>query len=96
MMWVPGVTTVGVYVTFAAQLAVAPLPVRVHVPVNVPVLLLVKVTFPVGVIVPVLFVSVTVAVQLVEVLTSTVAGLQVTVVLVGSPVCTVASSFVVR
>lgn len=58
----------------------------VHVPVKVPVLLLMKVTFPVGVITPVLFVSVTVAVQLVEVLTSTLAGLHITVVVVGSPV----------
>jgi hypothetical protein len=96
MMWVPGVTTVGVYVTFVAQLAVTPLPVRVHVPVKVPVELLVKVTFPVGVIAPVLFVSVTVAVQLVGLLTRTVAGVQVTVVEVGFPLCTVASSLVVR
>ena len=61
-----------------------------------PVLLLVNVTFPVGVIMPVLFVSVTVAMQLVELLTPTVAGLQVTVVVVGFPVCTVASSLVDR
>ena len=58
----------------------------VHVPVKVPVLLLVKVTFPVGVINPVLFVSVTVAMQLVGVLTRTLAGLHVTVVVVGFPV----------
>jgi len=64
--------------------------------VKVPVLLLAKVTVPVGVIVPVLLVSVTVAVQLVELLTRTAAGLHVTVVVVGSPVCTVASSLVVR
>ena len=63
---------------------------------KVPVLLLAKVTVPVGVIVPVLLVSVTVAVQLVELLTRTVAGLHVTVVVVGFPVCTVASSLVVR
>lgn len=62
------------------------LPVRAHVPLKVPVLLLVKVTFPVGVIAPVLFVSVTVAVQLVEVLTRTLAGLHETVVVVGFPV----------
>ncbi len=68
----------------------------VHVPVKVPVELLVKVTFPVGVIRPVLFVSVTVAVQRVELLTRTEAGLHVTVVVVGFPVCTVASSLVVR
>ena len=61
-----------------------------------PVLLLAKVTVPVGVMVPVLLVSVTVAVQLVELLTRTVAGLHVTVVVVGSPVCTVASSLVER
>jgi hypothetical protein len=61
-----------------------------------PVELLVKVTFPVGVIGPVLFVSVTVAVQRVELLTSTVAGLHVTIVVVGFPVCMVASSLVVR
>jgi len=68
----------------------------VHVPVKEPALLLAKVTVPVGVIVPVLLVSVTVAVQLVELLTRTVAGLHVTVVVVGSPVCTVASSLVFR
>jgi len=64
--------------------------------VKAPVLLLAKVTVPVGVMVPVLLVSVTVAVQLVELLTRTVAGLHVTVVVVGSPVCTVASSLVGR
>ena len=63
---------------------------------NVPVELLVNVTFPVGVIGPVLFVSVTVAVQLVGVLTWTAAGLHDTVVVVGLPDCTVASSLVVR
>ena len=67
-----------------------------HVPEKVPVELLVKVTFPVGVIVPVLFVSVNVAMQIVVLLTRTVAGVQVIVVVVGFPVCTVASSFVVR
>ena len=64
--------------------------------VKVPVLLLVKVTVPVGVVAPVLFVSVTVAVQLVELFTRTDDRLHVTVVVVGSPLCTVASSFVVR
>ena len=59
-------------------------------------LLLVKVTFPVGVITPVLFVSVTVAVQLVGLLTRTVAGVHVTAVVVGFPVWTVASSLVVK
>lgn len=78
------------------QLAVAPVPVRVQLPEKVPVLLLVKVTLPVGVRVPVLFVSVTVAVQLVGLFTRTVAGLHEITVLVGSPVCTVASSLVVR
>jgi hypothetical protein len=79
-----------------AQLAVAPLPVSVHVPVKMPVELLVNVTFPVGVIGPVLFVSVTVAMQRVELLTWTEAGLHVTAVVVGFPVCTVASSLVAR
>ena len=41
----------------------------VHVPVKVPVELLANVTVPVGVVVPVLFVSVTIAVQLVELFT---------------------------
>ena len=68
----------------------------VHVPVKVPVELLANVTVPVGVIVPVLFVSVTVTLQLVELFTRTVAGLHVTVVVVGFPVCTVASSLVVK
>jgi hypothetical protein len=68
----------------------------VHVPVKAPVLLLAKVTVPVGVIVPVLLVSVTVAVQLVELLTRTVAGLHVTVVVVGSPVCTIVASSLVE
>ena len=63
---------------------------------KVPVLLLAKVTVPVGVIGPVLFVSVTVAVQLVELLTRTVAGLHDTMVVVGFPVCTVASSLTFR
>jgi hypothetical protein len=78
------------------QLALAAVPVSVHVPVKVPVELLAKVTVPVGVVAPVLFVSVTVAVQLVALLTRTVAGLHVTVVVVGSPVDTVASSLVIR
>jgi len=69
----------------ATQLAAAPLPLSVHIPMKVPVELLVSVTFPVGVIGPVLFVSVTVAVQLVGVLTMTVAGLHATVVVVGFP-----------
>jgi len=93
---VPGATTVGVYVTFAIQLAVAPLPDNVHVPVNVPVLLLLNVTVPFGVLCPVLFVSVTNAVQLVELFTRTLEGLQNTVVVVGFPIWTVASWLVVR
>jgi hypothetical protein len=77
------------------QLALAPVPVSVHVPLKVPVLLLENVTVPVGVI-GVLFVSVTVAVQRVELLTTTLAGLHVTVVMVRSPIDTVASSLVAR
>jgi hypothetical protein len=73
-------------VTLAKQLALAPVPTRTHVPVNVPVLLLENATVPVGVVAPVLLVSVTVAVQLVELLTITVAGVQFTIVVVGSPV----------
>ncbi len=68
----------------------------VHVPVKVPVELLANVTVPVGVVAPVLFVSVTVAVQLVELFTRTVERLHATSVVVGSPVCTVASSLVAR
>ena len=68
----------------ATQVALAPVPMRVHVPLKVPVLLLANVTVPVGV-VGVLFVSVTVAVQRVELLTMTLDGLQVTTVVVGDP-----------
>ncbi len=54
---------------------------RVHVvEVKVPVLLVVNVTVPVGVIAPVPEASATVAVQLVEVLSSTLAGLHAMVV----------------
>jgi len=80
---------------FVIQLALAPVPISAHVPPKVPVLLLENVTAPVGM-TGVLFVSVTVAMQLVELLTRTLAGLHVTVVVVGSPICTVASSLVVR
>ena len=55
-------------------------PVREHVPVKVPVLLLENVTVPVGVIAPVLFVSVTVAVHVAGCPTATVAGEQATLV----------------
>lgn len=57
-------------------MADAPVPASVHVPPGV------KVTVPVGV-VGVAKVSVTVAVQLVAWLTTTVAGVQLTVVVVG-------------
>lgn len=43
------------------QADVAPEPVRVHVPVNVPAPVVAKLTVPVGVVAPVLLVSVTVA-----------------------------------
>jgi hypothetical protein len=52
------------------------------VDVNVPVLLLVKVTVPVGVTAPVPDESATVAVQLVAVLSRTLAGVHATVVVV--------------
>jgi hypothetical protein len=61
----------------------------VHVPVNVPVPLVKKLTVPVGVDVPVLFVSVTVAVQDEALLTITDAGKQLTLVVVGFFGCTV-------
>jgi len=56
--------------------------VRVHVPMNVPVLLVLKLTVPVGVVAPVVVVLTTVALQLVAVLSRTEAGEQLTVVLV--------------
>ena len=55
---------------------------RVHVPMNVPVLLVLKLTVPVGVVAPVVVVLTTVALQLVAVLSRTEAGEQLTVVLV--------------
>jgi hypothetical protein len=64
--------------------------------VKVPGPVLVKVTFPVGVVGRVLFVSVTVAVQLVELATLIALGLHVMVVVVVCPVETVASSLVVK
>jgi len=59
------------------HVAVAPVPANVHVPPGV------KVTVPVGVVAPVVEVSVTVAVQLVAWLTKTVDGVHATVVVVG-------------
>ena len=61
---------------------VAPLWVRVHVPLNVPVLLVLNVTVPVGVVAPVDAVLTTVALQLVGVLSRTETGEQLTVVVV--------------
>ena len=69
--------------------------VRVQVPENVPVPLLRNDTVPVGV-VALELVSVTVALQLVTSLATTVDGLQVTVVTVMCPFAIVASSFVFR
>jgi len=60
----------------------------VHVPVKVPAPVLAKLTVPVGVDVPVLFVSVTVAVQDEALLTITDAGEQLTLVVVGFFECT--------
>src|SRR5947199_9584372 len=82
MVSMPVPTAGAVYVT--QQLAEAPLPVSVQLELlNVPAPLLAKPTVPVGV----LFVpgpeSLTVAVQLVEVPSGTVAGVQPTLVLVG-------------
>jgi len=69
--------------------------VRVQVPENVPVPLLRNDTVPVGV-VALELVSVTVALQLVTSLATTVDGLQVTVVTVMCPFAIVASSFTFR
>lgn len=70
--------------------------VRVQVPVNVPVPLLRNDTVPVGVVAAVELVSVTVALQLVTSLATSVDGLQVTVVTVVCPFDMEASSFVFR
>lgn len=70
--------------------------VRVQVPLNVPVPLVRNETVPVGVVGAVALVSVTVALQLVTSLATTVDGLQVTVVTVMCPFTMVASSFVFR
>jgi hypothetical protein len=74
MRWLP--TTVGVYVTLQVPEA------RVHDAdgVKVPVLPVVKVTVPVGVTAPVPEESATVAVQVVGVLSKTLAGEHATVV----------------
>jgi hypothetical protein len=66
---------VGVMLT--EQVAVAPVPAKVHVPLGV------KLTVPDGVVAPVVEVSVTVVVQLVAWLTKTAEGVHATVVLVG-------------
>ncbi len=73
MTWLPVPTTVGVYVTLIKQLALVPTPISVHVPENVPVLVLPNVTLPVGAVAFTL-VSVTVAVQLVALFATTVLG----------------------
>jgi len=63
------------------QLAVAPVPDNEQVVVeNAPAPLLLNVTVPVGVVAPVVVVSVTVAVHEVATFTATLAGVQVTVV----------------
>jgi hypothetical protein len=86
MVWLPA--ALGVYVT--EQLALAPLPERVHDAdgVNAPAPLDVNVTVPVGVVGVPAPVSVTVAVHVVDWPTATVAGTHPTVVLVGR--CTTA------
>ena len=74
-------TALGVYV--AAQLVELPVPERVQlVGLNVPAPLLVKVTVPVGVVFVPTSVSLTVAVQVVDVPGGTVEGEQLTLVLV--------------
>ena len=73
------------YETGVVQTAVptvVPLWVRVHIPANAPVLLVLKLTVPVGVLAPVVAVLTTVALQLVAILSRTEAGEQLTVVLV--------------
>ena len=82
MTWVPVPTAVGSYVTGVVQLALFPLPVSVHVPVNVPLPLLEKMTVPVGVVGAVALVSVTIAVQLVELSAMIVVGWHVSFVVV--------------
>lgn len=65
-----------VVVTLTEQVAEAPVPDRVHVPP------IVNVTVPVGVVAPEVEISVTVAMQLVAWLTTTVDGVQAAVVVV--------------
>jgi len=72
-----------VYVTPVIQVAVAPDPVKVQAPVNDPVPVLAKLTVPVGVEVPVLLVSVTVAEHVEPLPTNTEDGAQLTLVEVG-------------
>ena len=78
-------TTVGVYVTWHVAVPAVVPAARVQLVdgVNVPEPSVVKLTLPVGVAAPVEDVSVTVAVQVVEVLTVTAAGAHVTLVEVG-------------
>lgn len=66
----------GVYVT--EHVAVAPVPVRVHVPVKAPVPLVPNATVPVGVLIVATSVSETVAVQVVLTPVLTEAGVQLT------------------
>lgn len=67
--------------TLAVQLADAPVPERAHIVIeNVPAPLLPNVTVPVGVVAPVVDVSVTVAVQVIGTLTATLAGVHETLV----------------
>jgi hypothetical protein len=61
----------------------------VQAPLNVPGPVLAKLTVPVGIDVPVLFVSVTVAVHDDPIATMTDEGVQFTLVVVGSVECTV-------
>ena len=70
--------------------------VSVQDPVNVPVPLERNDTIPVGAVGAVALLSVTVALQLVTSLATIDEGLQVTVVVVGCPFVTLASSFVLR
>lgn len=82
MVCVPVPICVGVYATW--QLAEASVPDRVHeaAGLNVPVLVLAKLTIPVGVMAVPVEVSVIVAVQVVGALTTTELGLQTTAVVV--------------
>ncbi len=80
-----------------AQVALLPIPMSVQGElVKVPVPVLANITVPVGVVGAVALVSITVAVQLVALFATTVAGWHVTVVVVVCPDPIVASSLVVR